>query len=86
MIKSPEDVVAGDIVLVKPGEKIPVDGVVRGGQSRVDTSSLTGESVPVAARAGDSVYGGTANIDGLRQIEASGGFEDASVARIMEMV
>ena len=63
LIKSPEDVVAGDIVLVKPGEKIPVDGVVRGGQSRVDTSSLTGESVPVAARAGDSVYGGTANMD-----------------------
>ncbi|MDR3355088.1 MAG: heavy metal translocating P-type ATPase, partial [Synergistaceae bacterium] len=85
-VKSPEDVAAGDIVIVRPGERIPVDGIVICGESRVDASSLTGEPVPAAVRAGDSVYGGTANMDGLLRIKASGGFEDSSVARIMEMV
>jgi Cd2+/Zn2+-exporting ATPase len=83
---SPKDVRKGDVVLVKPGEKIPVDGVLRSGVSRIDKSSLTGESLPVSALPGDAVFGGTVNMDGLISIEASGGYEDSSVARIMEMV
>jgi Cd2+/Zn2+-exporting ATPase len=83
---SPENVRKGDMVVVKPGEKIPVDGVVREGLSRVDSSSLTGESLPVSAGIGEAVYGGTVNMDGLLIIEASGGFKESSVARIMEMV
>ncbi|MDR3320963.1 MAG: heavy metal translocating P-type ATPase [Synergistaceae bacterium] len=82
----PENVSRGDVVMVKPGEKIPVDGVVRDGFSRIDNSSLTGESLPVSAAVGDSVYGGTLNMDGLILIEASGSFEDSSAARIMDMV
>jgi Cd2+/Zn2+-exporting ATPase len=82
----PEFVGAGDVVMVKPGEKIPIDGVVRDGRARVDTSSLTGESVPVAANVGDAVYGGTVSMDGLLMVEASGSYEDSSVARIMDMV
>lgn len=83
---NPEEVRKGDLILVKPGEKIPVDGVVRRGVTRVDTSSLTGEHLPASAGEGEPVYGGTLNLDGLIVLEASGGFEDSSVARIMEMV
>jgi Cd2+/Zn2+-exporting ATPase len=82
----PEEVRKGDIVIVRPGEKIPIDGVVLEGSSRIDTSSLTGESLPVSVSAGDGTFGGTVNLDGLLTIEASGSFEDSSVARIMEMV
>jgi Cd2+/Zn2+-exporting ATPase len=82
----PEEVRKGDTVIVRPGEKIPIDGVVLEGESRIDTSSLTGESLPVAVSAGDGAFGGTINLDGLLTIEASGSFEDSSVARIMEMV
>ena len=83
---NPEDVRKGDLILVKPGEKIPVDGVVHKGVSRVDTSSLTGEHLPASVDVGEAVYGGTVNIDGLIVVEASGSFEDSSVARVMEMV
>ncbi|MDR1944259.1 MAG: heavy metal translocating P-type ATPase [Synergistaceae bacterium] len=83
---SPEKVRKGDLVVVRPGEKIPVDGVVREGLSRIDASSLTGESLPVSVSPGETVYGGTVSKDGLLTIEASGSFEDSSVARIMEMV
>ena len=83
---SPEDVRKGDLILVKPGEKIPVDGVVHRGVSGIDTSSLTGEHLPLSAAEGTSVYGGTLNLDGTLVVEASGSYEDSSVARIMEMV
>lgn len=83
---NPEEVVKGDMILVKPGEKIPVDGIVRSGISRVDTSSLTGEHLPASAASGEAVYGGTLNLDGLIVLEASGGFKDSSVARVMEMI
>ena len=83
---SPEMVREGDIVTVKPGEKIPIDGVVIEGSSSVDMSPLTGESVPVPISSGDRAYGGTVNADGLLLIKSSGAFEDSSVARIMHMV
>jgi Cd2+/Zn2+-exporting ATPase len=83
---SPDEVRKGDVVIVRPGEKIPIDGLVLEGASRIDTSPLTGESLPVAVSAGGVAFGGTINLDGLLTIEASGSFEDSSVARIMEMV
>ena len=63
---------AGDIVLVRAGERIPVDGVVRDGASSVDESLLTGESLPLAKRAGDRVHAGTQNLDGLLRVRAEG--------------
>lgn len=86
MEKNPEEVRQGDTVIVRPGEKIPVDGTVRSGASRIDTSSLTGESVPVSVTAGGKVFGGTINMEGVLTLTADGGYEDSSVARIMEMV
>lgn len=84
--RKPEAVKQGDIVIVRPGEKIPVDATVRSGTSRVDTSSLTGESVPVAIAPGGKVFGGTVNMDGMLTLTADGSYKDSSVARIMEMV
>jgi Cd2+/Zn2+-exporting ATPase len=83
---SPELVRKGDLVVVKPGEKIPIDGVVIEGTSTADMSPLTGESMPVPIAAGDLAYGGTLNMRGLILVESSGAFEDSSVARIMHMV
>lgn len=83
---TPEEVAKGDVILVKPGEKIPVDGVVISGISRIDTSSLTGESMPVTASPGGSVFGGTVNLEGALTLEASGSYSDSGVARILEMV
>ena len=83
---SPESVESGERVVVRPGEKIPVDGLVLSGVSRVDRSSLTGEHVPELTKAGERVFGGTLNMDGLLEIEALGSYEDSSAARIMEMV
>jgi len=83
---APGLVCEGDMVSVRPGEKIPVDGVVTEGSSYADLSPLTGESAPVAITPGDRVYGGTVNMDGTLLLTASGTFEDSSVARIMHMV
>jgi len=83
---SPGDVRKGDVVKVLPGEMIPIDGVVKHGTALIDSSAMTGESVPVAASAGTSVHGGTLSLDGMLLVEASGPFEDSSIARILEMV
>jgi len=79
-------VAAGDLVQVRPGERIPVDGVVRGGQSRVDESMLSGEPTPVLRRAGDRVVGGTVNQLGVLQIEAVQVGAASVLAQIIEMV
>jgi Cd2+/Zn2+-exporting ATPase len=85
-LAAPEDVEKGMRVLVKPGEKIPVDGLVVEGESRVDTSPITGEPVPVRARLGTQVFGGTVSLDGSLTVEASGPFADSNIARVMGMV
>lgn len=81
-----EEVAAGDIVVVKPGEKLPVDGVVTDGQSAVDESMLTGESIPVGKKAGDPVIGGTVNKYGSLRVEATKVGKDTALAQIIKVV
>jgi Cu+-exporting ATPase len=81
-----EEVAAGDIVLVRPGEKIPVDGVVEEGHSSVDESMLTGESIPVEKRAGDTVIGATVNRNGMLKVRATKVGRDTALAQIIRIV
>lgn len=83
---APEQLRPGMRILVKPGEKIPLDGTVVSGSSQVDTSPLTGESVPVRAQPGNAVFAGTVNLDGALTVEVTALYENSSVARILEMV
>lgn len=82
----PDDVEEGNILVIKPGEKIPVDGVVLTGESLVDTAALTGESVPRSMKAGDQIISGCINGEGLLRIRATKAFEDSTVSRILELV
>lgn len=82
----PDDVAVGDIIVIKAGERIPLDGVVISGESLIDTSALTGESVPRAAREGTEVISGCVNGGGLLKVEVTKEFEDSTVARILELV
>jgi Cu+-exporting ATPase len=81
-----DEVRAGDIVLVKPGEKIPVDGVVIDGRSAVDESMLTGESLPVEKKPGDEVIGATLNKLGLLKFEATKVGKETALAQIIKLV
>ena len=81
-----EEVVAGDIVIVRPGEKIPVDGVVVSGSSAVDESMITGESIPVEKREGDEVIGATINKTGSFRFQATKVGKDTALASIVRMV
>jgi len=83
---SPEIVNAGDIIIVKPGEKIPLDGEVIGGESSVDTSALTGESAPRTVRAGDGVMSGCVNKSGLLTVEVTKAFGESTAAKILDLV
>ncbi|HTE19760.1 MAG TPA: heavy metal translocating P-type ATPase [Armatimonadota bacterium] len=81
-----EEVVLGDLVLVRPGEKIPVDGVIRDGESAVDESMLTGESLPVEKRPGDEVFGATVNRTGAFRFEATKVGKDTVLQQIVRLV
>ncbi len=81
-----EEVVVGDIIIVRPGEKIPVDGVVLEGHSAVDESMLTGESMPVEKGPGDQVIGGTINKEGLIKMRAEKVGKDTALAQIVRLV
>ncbi|MFC3802259.1 heavy metal translocating P-type ATPase [Cohnella sp. GCM10012308] len=81
-----EEVVRGDVVLVRPGEKVPVDGEVIEGESSVDESMLTGESLPVGKRAGDAVIGATINKNGRLRIRATKVGKDTALAQIVKVV
>ena len=82
----PDEVEIGSFIVVKPGERIPLDGVVIEGESLVDTAALTGESVPRKAAAGDEVISGCVNGSGTLKVEVTKEFEDSTVARILELV
>ncbi len=83
---SVDDVQVGDLILVRPGERIPVDGVVRQGYSSIDESMITGESIPVDKKVGDTVIGGTINKMGSFQFEATRVGKDTTLARIIRLV
>jgi Cd2+/Zn2+-exporting ATPase len=76
----------GDVAIVRPGDRIPVDGVVAAGNTTVDQSAVTGESAPVAKTPGDMVFAGTINVDGAVEIEATKPSGDTMIARIRKMV
>lgn len=82
----PDDVEVGDTLIVKPGEKVPVDGVVLSGDSMVNTAALTGESVPRSVHAGDQIISGCINGEGLLRVRAEKAFEDSTVSKILELV
>ena len=82
----PEDVPVGSMILCRPGEKIPIDGIVREGESMLDTSSLTGESVPRTVRPNDAVISGCINQNGLLKIETTKEFGESTVSKILEMI
>ncbi|WP_394027448.1 heavy metal translocating P-type ATPase [Desulfovibrio falkowii] len=82
----PEDLGPGSHILVRPGEKIPLDGTVLEGNSQVDTSPLTGESVPLLLKPGSRALAGTINLNGAIRMEVTAPFAESSIARILEMV
>lgn len=82
----PDDVAPGDVIVVKPGEKIPLDGIVLEGSSFLDTSALTGESVPRKVDGGGEVISGCVNGSGVLRVRVTKEFDDCTVAKILEMV
>lgn len=82
----PDEVNVGDILVVKPGEKIPVDAIVIDGAGYINTSSLTGESMPQYVKTGDDIISGCINCDNLIKIQASKLYDDSTVSQILELV
>lgn len=82
----PEDVAVGAVIVVQPGERIPIDGVVTEGEAAVNTSALTGESLPRQVKAGDEVLSGCVNLSGLLHIRTTKEFGDSTVAKILDLV
>lgn len=82
----PDDVEVGSIIVVKPGERIPLDGIVVEGESLIDTAALTGESVPKSAKAGDEIISGCVNGSGTLKVKTTKEFDDSTVAKILELV
>ena len=83
---SPEEVSVGDIIVVKAGEKIPLDGIISEGTTLIDTAALTGESIPATRSEGDEVISGTINLTGLIRIRVTKTFEESTVSKILELV
>lgn len=82
----PDDVEIGTVIVIKPGERIPLDGIVTEGESLIDTAALTGESVPRKASVGDEVISGCVNGSGTLKVRTTKEFDDSTVAKILELV
>ena len=82
----PDEVGIGTVIVVQPGEKVPIDGIVREGSSTLNTSALTGESVPRSVKAGEEVISGCVNITGLLKIETTKEFGESTVSKILDLV
>lgn len=83
---SPEDVSLNEVILIKPGERVPLDGVVLSGESFLDTSALTGESVPREIKVGDEILSGEINNSGVLKVRVTKEYGESTVARILELV
>ncbi len=83
---SPKDIKIGDIIVIKPGEKVPLDGIVISGKSSVNTLAITGESVPRTIKEGDSIYSGYINNEGTLRVKVTKLFKDSTASRIIDMV
>lgn len=83
---SPELVRAGELIMVQPGERVPLDGTIRAGSSVLDMAALTGESIPREVNAGDEILSGTVNKTGLLTVEVTRGYRDSTVSRILALV
>ncbi len=82
----PYEVEIGDTIVIKPGEKVPLDGVVTKGSSSLDTKALTGESMPVEVKEGEAIVSGSINLNGVLEVEVTKLFDDSTVAKILELV
>ncbi|MDO5382837.1 MAG: heavy metal translocating P-type ATPase [Eubacteriales bacterium] len=82
----PDDVETGSIIVVRPGEKIPIDGIILEGKSTLNTSALTGESLPRDAKEGDEVISGCVNLTGVLRIQTTKEFGDSTVSKILDLV
>ena len=82
----PDEVEVGTVIVVQPGEKVPIDGVIEEGSSTLNTSALTGESVPREAAAGDEVISGCINLTGLLKIRTTKEFGESTVSKILDLV
>ena len=83
---APDKVKINDIILVKPGEKIPLDGTIVEGLTSIDTSALTGEALPKSLKPGDTIMNGCINLDGVIKIKVTSEFQNSTVSKIIEMV
>jgi len=79
-------VAVGEVILIKPGEKVPLDGEILAGNSQLDSSVLTGESVPISASPGDTVMAGQINQAGAITVRVSRPFSESSISRVMDLV
>lgn len=82
----PDDVEIGSTIVIKPGEKVPLDGIVIDGQSSLDTKALTGESVPKDVREGSEIYSGSINLNGLLKIKTTKEFGESTVTKVLELI
>ena len=82
----PDDVKIGDIIIIKPGEKVPLDGIVIEGNTSLDTKALTGESLPREASPGDEILSGSINISGLIKVKVSKEYGESTVSKILDLV
>lgn len=85
-VMSPDDVEIGDIMVIKPGEKLDIDGKIIEGCAELDMKALTGESIPVSKSVGDEILAGSVNIDGALKVEATKRYKDSTVSKILDML
>lgn len=84
--KSPEEVKVGDVIIVKPGERVPLDGIVISGEALIDTSALTGESVPRKAEINSEILSGVINTNGVLEIRVTKEFKESTLSKILDLV
>ncbi len=82
----PYDVSIGDIIVIHAGEKVPLDGIIQEGNAQLDTSALTGESLPLDAKAGDTILSGSINLNGVLRVSVTSEFADSTVNKILDLV